>query len=80
MNRDDEVCSCGQHYGLGVWSPEERAKVYKKLYRLKFSLSDYQYKYLASYADRHGKVQDRDGRPKEIIETEIRLLNEYKRY
>ena len=46
------VCECGRHYGLGAWTPHQRAQAYYLEYR-RGRASDHQFQFLKSWGQHH---------------------------
>ncbi len=58
MDYSRTFCTCGEHVGLGEWSPYKRAQTYSKMKRLGIALTDSQFKYLMSWEKKHGAVKN----------------------
>lgn len=58
---DTVPCSCGKHFGKGIWTAEKRAEVYAwyRDYRRK-SYTPEMRKWMASYQRFHGTVKPGD--------------------
>lgn len=56
--QNNEICSCGNHHGVGDWGPEKRAGVYA-WYRDKrpFHFTKEMWMWLADYQRIHGHVE-----------------------
>jgi hypothetical protein len=50
------VCSCGQHRGIGSWTPEKRAMSYDRARSLGQILNAQQELYLESWEQQHGTI------------------------
>lgn len=58
------VCSTGKHHGTGIWTPSQRAAVYKRAIVRGWGRNFGQWsEYLRSYEADHGVVPFRDGDP-----------------
>ena len=54
---NEQLCSCGKHRGVGLWSPEARAASYAwTRAKLRSLFNDDQREFLTSWEEAHGKV------------------------
>lgn len=53
-----KICTCGEHHGVGEWSPEKRAEVYRfQRERLLIYYTKAQKDYLDSWEARHPRQE-----------------------
>lgn len=62
---NSQKCACGEHYGVGAWSPEDRAIAYTWYQSRRFDYSDKKREYLESYVKKHGLPKMKWGEWKE---------------
>ncbi len=57
-NYDAIVCTCGIHYGQGIYTPEKRAKSYAWHRRTEINYTPEMHRWLDSYEKSHGNIED----------------------
>lgn len=56
QEKNESVCSCGEHWGTGIWSVERRAAVYQAAADRGYASED-QLAFLRDYTRHHGQPQ-----------------------
>ena len=55
-NYDGVVCTCGKHYGIGIYTPEKRARAYDWHRGTGINYTGEKQHWLESYEIAHGKI------------------------
>lgn len=57
------ICTCGDHHGVGQWTPEKRAEVYARMRdKLPAFFAPHMAQYLGSWGKNHGHVNWESGK------------------